>query len=193
MEAVDGGWWMVAERDAGYWMLDSRFHLPFAIGNCRLRRLAIDHRRLRRPVRTAQAADPACRTGPMAHPVRVFRITHTTPRRLLGHLRKLTSQGESLLAQPPFLSPADEAPWDARVWKCFDQIADSSAFRSATELDHAEVGTIDLLGFDRPGRSVAELDELLRRRIHRRLVTLASVIEKVEALAELPSRPDKHS
>jgi len=32
----------------------------------------------------------------------------------------------------------------------------------------------------------------LRRRINRRLVTLASVIEKVEALAEWPpQRPDK--
>ena len=31
-----------------------------------------------------------------------------------------------------------------------------------------------------------EGDELLRRRIRRRLVTLASVVEKVEALAELP-------
>jgi hypothetical protein len=48
------------------------------------------------------------------------------------------------------------------------------------------IGKIDLLDFDRPRRSVAELDELLRRRINRRLVTLASVIEKVEALAESP-------
>jgi hypothetical protein len=130
----------------------------------------------------------------MAHPVRMLHFTHTTPRRLLGHLRKLTSQGESLLARPPFLSPADEAPWDARVWKCFDKIADSSTFRGATELDRAEVGTIDLLDFDRPGRSAAEMDELLRRRINRRLVTLASVIEKVEALAESPPpHPDPHS
>ena len=45
---------------------------------------------------------------------------------------------------------------------------------------------IDLLDFDRPARSASEVDELLRRRIRRRLVTLASVIEKVEALAELP-------
>jgi hypothetical protein len=130
----------------------------------------------------------------MAHPVRMLRITHTTPRRLLGHLRKLMREGESLLARPPFLSPADEAPWDARVWKCFDKIADSSTFRGATELDRAEVGTIDLLDFERPGRSAAEMDELLRRRINRRLVTLASVIEKVEALAESPPpHPDPHS
>ena len=35
---------------------------------------------------------------------------------------------------------------------------------------------------------------ILRRRINRRLVTLASVVEKVEALAELPPhRSDKQS
>ena len=33
--------------------------------------------------------------GPVIH------LTHTTPGRLLSHLRKLTSAGESLLARPP--------------------------------------------------------------------------------------------
>jgi hypothetical protein len=52
---------------------------------------------------------------------------------------------------------------------------------------------MDLLDFDRPRRSMAEMDELLRRRIRHRLVTLASVIEKVEALAETPApRPNPH-
>ena len=74
-----------------------------------------------------------------------------------------------------------------------DKIATPNAFEGATQLDSADSGKIDLLDFDRPGRSVAELDELLRRRINRRLVTLASVIEKVEALAELPPpRPNHH-
>jgi len=118
--------------------------------------------------------------GPVIH------LTYTTPGRLLSHLRKLTREGESLLARPPFLTPLDEAPWDVRVWSCLDKIAAPDAFAGATQLDRADSGSIDLLDFDRPRRSVAELDELLRRRINRRLVTLASVIEKVEALAELP-------
>ena len=117
----------------------------------------------------------------------MLRITHTTPRRLLSHLRKLTREGEALLDRPPFLTPWDEVQWDARVWKCLDKIADPAAFASATELDSADVGKIDILDPHPPKRSAAELDELLRRRIGRRLVTLASVIEKVEALAELPS------
>lgn len=121
-------------------------------------------------------------------------VTHTSPGRLLSHLRKLAREGESLLSRPPFLTPLDEVPWDARVWSCLDKIAAPDAFAGATQLDSADIGEIDLLDFDRPRRSVAELDELLRRRINRRLVTLASVIEKVEALAELPpQRPDKQS
>jgi len=118
--------------------------------------------------------------GPVIH------LTHTTPGRLLSHLRKLTRAGESLLARPPFLTPLDEVPWDARVWSCLDKIAAPNAFAGATQLDNADVGKIDLLDFDRPSRSALEGDDLLRRRIRRRLVTLASVIEKVEALAESP-------
>ena len=124
----------------------------------------------------------------------MIQLTHTTPGRLSGHLHKLARQGESLLPRPPFLTPLDEPPWDARVWKCLDKIAAPNAFAGATQLDNADTGPIDLLDFDRPRRSVTEVDELLRRRIRGRLVTLASVIEKVEALAELPPRGKlKHS
>jgi len=113
-------------------------------------------------------------------------FTHTSAGRLLSHLRKITREGEALLSHPPFLTPLDEVPWDARVWSCLAKIAAPNAFAGVTQLDRADTGDFDLLDFDRPPRSVSELDELLRRRINRRLVTLASVIEKVEALAELP-------
>ena len=113
-------------------------------------------------------------------------VTHTSPGRLLSHLRKLAREGESLLARPPFLTPLDEVPWDVRVWRCLDKITAPNAFAGATQLDRADAGDFDLLDFDRPSQSALEGDELLRRRIRRRLVTLASVIEKVEALAELP-------
>jgi hypothetical protein len=124
----------------------------------------------------------------------VIQLTHTSPGRLLSHLRKLAREGEALLARPPFLTPLNEVPWDARVWKCLDKITASNTFAGATQLDNADTGEMDLLDFDRPRRSVAEMDELLRRRIRRRLVTLASVIEKVEALAESPPpSPDQDS
>jgi hypothetical protein len=64
------------------------------------------------------------------------------------------------------------------------QIAHPNAFDGAWELDQAEVGAVDLLNPKR--RSEAELDQLVRRRLQRRLITLVSVIEKVEAMAELP-------
>jgi hypothetical protein len=99
-------------------------------------------------------------------------------------------EGETLLARPAFLSPIDEMQWDARVWKCLDQITHPRSFDAALELDNADVGPIDLLDFNRPGRSVAELDELRRRRIRRRIVTLSSMVEKVEALAQTPPPPD---
>jgi hypothetical protein len=123
----------------------------------------------------------------------MIHLNHTTPGRLLSHLRKLTREGEALLSRPPFLTPLDEVPWDVRVWKCLDKITAPHTFAGAIQLDRADAGDVDLLDFDRPCRSASEGDELLRRRINRRLVTLASVIEKVEALAELPPpRPDKH-
>ena len=124
----------------------------------------------------------------------MIHLTHTTAGRLLSHLRKLTREGEALLSRPSFLTPLDEVPWDVRVWKCFDKITAPHTFDGATQLDRADAGDVDLLDFDRPRRSASEGDELLRRRINRRLVTLASVIEKVEALAELPPQlPDPHS
>ena len=78
----------------------------------------------------------------------MIHLTHTTAGRLLSHLRKLTREGESLLSRPPFLTPLDEVPWDARVWKCLEKIAVPHAFAGATQLDNADVGKIDLLDFD---------------------------------------------
>jgi hypothetical protein len=118
----------------------------------------------------------------------MLHVTHTTPGRLLSHLGKLVRDGEALLAQPSFLGVREPALWEVRVWRCLEKIASPDAFESASQQDNAEVGPIDLLDDDRPRRSAAELDELLRRRLRRRLVTLSSVMEKVEAMAEAAPR-----
>ena len=115
----------------------------------------------------------------------MLQIRHTTPGRLLSHLRKLLREGEEILAQPILLPPAVELPWDVRVWRCLEKIAHPNAFDGAQQLDQADVGPVDLL--DPKRRSPAEIDQLIRRRMHRRLVTLMSVMEKVEAMAELPA------
>jgi hypothetical protein len=116
----------------------------------------------------------------------MIQIRHTTPGRLLKHLRKLSRDGEEILAQPTALSPAVELPWEVRVWRCLEKIAHPNAFDGAQQLDQADVGPVDLLKPKR--RSEAEIDQLIRRRVRRRLVTLASVMEKVEAMAEAPAR-----
>jgi len=115
----------------------------------------------------------------------MLQIHHTTPGRLLGHLHKLLREGEEILAQPSLISVRVEAPWDSRVWRCLGKIAHPNAFDGALQLDQAGVGPINLL--EPVHRRAAELDRLVRRRMERRLVTLVSVIEKVEAMAELPS------
>jgi hypothetical protein len=114
-------------------------------------------------------------------------IKHTTPGRLVGHLGKLLRDGEALLTQPLCLGFREVGLWEVRVWRCLDKITARAAFEGALEQDTAEVGPINLLE-DQPRRSDAELDQLFRRRIHRRLVTLASVREKAEALAETTPR-----
>ena len=117
----------------------------------------------------------------------MLRITHTTPNRLAAHLGRLQRTGEALLAQTDHVTPSAEGLWEVRVWRCLDKITDRHAFDAALARDLENVGNIDLLS-PRPARSAEELDELLRRRIRRRLGTLASVLEKVEAHAELASR-----
>ena len=116
----------------------------------------------------------------------MIQIRHTTPGRLLTHLRKLAREGEEILAQPILLPPAVELPWDVRVWRCLEKIAQPNAFEGAQQLDQADVGLVDLLKPRR--RSEVEIDQVIRRRVRRRLVTLASGMEKVEALAETPAR-----
>ena len=114
----------------------------------------------------------------------MLQITHTTPNRLLSHLRRLQRDGEALLQLPRFLTHRDEFPWEVRVWRCLDKIAGPDAFKSATQRDTEDTGVPDLLAFN-PPRPEWECDEIIRRRMTRRLGTLASVIEKVEAYAEL--------
>lgn len=114
----------------------------------------------------------------------MLQITRSSPRRPLSHLRKLLCDGEALLARPGWLTPRDELAWEVRVWRCLDRITPPASFARVVQQDQAEAGCPDLLDFDRPHPTAADLDELLRRRIGRRVLTLVSLIEKVEALCE---------
>jgi len=109
-------------------------------------------------------------------------IAPQSARRQLCHLIRLQREGEALLGQPE-LCYVDECRWEARVWKCLDKVAGRRAFDLASRVDREEAGPIDLLAFRSP-RPEWEADRLVSRRIQRRLINLASVIERVEALAE---------
>ena len=112
-------------------------------------------------------------------------IKHTTPARVLGHLRRLQRDGEALLALSRFLTMVDESYWEIRVWRCLDKIvADRRAFDLALERDLEDIGGIQLESPKPPD----VMNRLLRRRVTRRLGTLASVIEKVEAQVEQHAR-----
>jgi len=107
---------------------------------------------------------------------------HATPGRVLSHLRKILRDGEALLATPQPLTAADEGRWEVRVWRSLEKIVpDRHAFDGAMERDLQDIGGLHQVR----RKSPEELDGLLRRRIQRRLGTLASVIEKVEAHAEV--------
>ena len=111
-------------------------------------------------------------------------IKHTSPKRALSHLRKLQRQGEELLALGRLLTIVDEGFWEVRVWTYIDKItANRNAFEPALARDMEDLGEIRL---DRL-KSPREADCLVRRRIARRLVLLAGIIEKAEALVELES------
>lgn len=117
----------------------------------------------------------------------MLRIRGKSARRLLSHLVKLQRDGEALLELPEiFILPA-ESRWEVRVWKCLDRIAGPRAFESAVRQDAEEMGPIDLLA-PYPMRTEVGVTQLVQRRIQRPLITLASVIEKVEALAEVPRK-----
>jgi hypothetical protein len=113
-------------------------------------------------------------------------IKHATPGRVRSHLQRLLHDGEALLAAGSPLTLAEEGRWQERVWRALEKIvADRHAFDGVVERDLADAGVLHEL---RP-KTPAEIDRLIRRRIQRRLGTLASVIEKVEAHAEWQRRP----
>jgi len=102
--------------------------------------------------------------GPVIH------LTTTTPGRLLSHCANSRARANRCSPVRPFsrrLTRRRGTFASGDVWGN----RRPNAFDGATQLDSTDSGEIDLLDFDRPCRSVAELDELLRRRINRRLVT----------------------
>jgi len=115
----------------------------------------------------------------------MLKITHTSPRRVLGHLRRLQREGEAILSSVDQLTLHDEYRWDGRVWNYIEKIAadpDSISNMIIDNFDPVEMGFAETLFPPIPTRE--EADRMIRKRMAQRLVTLASVTEQVEAIVE---------
>lgn len=108
-------------------------------------------------------------------------ITHTTPKRVLSHLRRLSREGDAILASRDMLTQLDEYAWEDRLFSYLQKIEREPGTFGNVLLE--DFRGIDLLA-PQPKRTRGELDRAVRDRIARRLVTLAGVIEQVEALVE---------
>ena len=111
----------------------------------------------------------------------MFRVVHTTPKKVLSHLRRLQREGEGLLGEAEVGARA-EAFWSDRVFKYLKRIsADPETFERLmwnypVALPPPEVFI--------PRRTIAEIVAAQRREVQKTLITLAGAIEQFEAQYE---------
>ena len=111
----------------------------------------------------------------------MFRVTHTTPKRVLAHLYRLQREGEFLLRQPE-LSPLDEGRWEDRVFRYLKRIStDPDTFERLMWNDPV---ALSLDGPDRRIRSVEEMTKAQKRHVQKAMITLAGAIDQFEAQYE---------
>jgi hypothetical protein len=110
----------------------------------------------------------------------MFRVTHTTPKRVLNHLRRLQREGTALLAEPE-VSQLDEGRWTDRVFRYLSKISeDPETFERVIARDFPHFSS-----FPPPAvESVEEMSMMLKRYVENHLITLAGAIEQFEAQYE---------
>jgi hypothetical protein len=110
-------------------------------------------------------------------------ITHTSPKRVLGHLRRLQREGDAMLASQDLLTPFDNARWSSRLIEYLRRI--SADRRALDRVIFRDFTGLPLHRAPRPPELTRqELDQVVRRNISRWLVTLSSYLDQVEALVE---------
>jgi hypothetical protein len=108
----------------------------------------------------------------------MFRVVHTTPKRVLSHLLRLRREGEALLNETT-VSQLAEAKWSCRLFEYLRKIsADPETFDRLLW----KTPMPDLLAFHPPViRSVEEMSQIQKKHVAGHLVTLTGAIEQFEA------------
>ena len=108
----------------------------------------------------------------------MFNVVHTTPKKALGHLRRLQQEGEGLLGEAEVGAVA-EARWSFRVFKYLKKIAvDPDTFDRLMWHDVVYLPPPEEI---RPRRSIEDMMAAQRRDVQKTLVALAGAIEQFEA------------
>ena len=111
----------------------------------------------------------------------MFRVVHTTPKKALGHLRRLQKEGDGILGEA-IVGARTEAFWSARVFKYLKKISvDPDTFE---RLAWNDVVTLPPPDEYHPMKTPEEIIAAQRKNVQKTLITLGSAIEQFEAQYE---------
>jgi hypothetical protein len=111
----------------------------------------------------------------------MFRVVHTSPKRALGHLRRLRAEGEGLLGEAE-VGMLTEAFWSDRVFRYLQRIAvDPGTF---DRMMWHDVVTLPPPEEYRPPKTTEEHSRAQRQAVQKTLITLTGAIEQLEAQYE---------
>jgi len=113
----------------------------------------------------------------------MFRVTHTTTKKALAHLRRLQAEGEALLEQSE-LDALTQGRWEDRVFRYLKKIsADPETFERIMWND-PQILSLDFDGPDRRIRTIEEMTKAQKKHVQKALITLVSAMEQFEAQYE---------
>jgi len=111
----------------------------------------------------------------------MFRVTHTTPKKVLSHLLRLQREGEALLGQAQ-VSALDEGKWADRVFRYLKKIStDPETFE---RLIWKNMVPMSLDFRPRALPTLEEMTKIQKKHVQKTMITLAGAIEQFEAQYE---------
>ena len=108
----------------------------------------------------------------------MFRVTHTTPKKVMSHLLRLQREGEALLLREE-LNALAEGMWADRVFRYLKKISvDPDTFERLMWIDPP---TVSLDFTSGQALSVEERSNAMKKHVQKHLITLVGAIEQFEA------------